>query len=74
MWLSHLLARHQPFILLGKVLAHETVGVFVQASFPAGIRMREVNARLEPGGDQLVLTKLFTIVDRDGVHLSSERR
>jgi len=35
--------------------------------------MREVNARLEPGGDELVLTKLFAIVYRYGVHLGSQR-
>src|SRR6266403_673620 len=61
------------FILLGKILPNETVGVFVEAAFPAGIRVGEVKTRMEPGGDQLVLTKLFTVVYRYGVHPGSER-
>ena len=36
--------------------------------------MREVNARLKPGGDQLVLTKFFPIIYRYGVHHGRERR
>ena len=59
--------------LLGKVLANQSVSVLVQATFPTGIWMSEVNTSLQGCGDGFVFAELFAVVDRDGVDLFRAR-
>ena len=46
-------------VLLRKALPDATIGVLVQASLPAGIRMGEVDLGWQLLCDLVVLTKLF---------------
>jgi len=57
-------------VLLWEVLPHEAVSVLVQASFPAGIRMRKVDRRAQRRSDLFVLAKLLAVVDGDGMYPS----
>ncbi len=54
---------------LRKILAHQTVGVLIEAPLPRGIGMRKIEVRLERGGDLLMARKLSPIVGGDGVHV-----
>lgn len=53
---------------LGNVLAHQAVGVLVQAPFPGGIGVGEIELRLQPPGDAPVLGELAPVVGGNRVH------
>ncbi len=60
--------------LLGKVLTDQTVGVFIQAALPTGIRVSEIDIGIKLGGNPLVMTKLTAVVYGDGVDLVLTRQ
>ena len=51
-----------------EVLPYESIGILIQATFPRGIRMREIDARLKFAGHALVVGKFPAIVIGDGMH------
>ena len=52
----------------GKILAHQAIGVLVEAPLPGGIGMRKIEVSPELGGDLLMARKLPPIVGGDGMH------
>ena len=59
--------------LLGKELSNQSIHVFVGATLPGGIRVREVEIRPQFLCDSLMLGKFLAIVGRDGMNMSGER-
>ena len=51
-----------------EVLANETIGVLVQATFPGGIRMREVDLGLKVMRHAFMVAELASIVIGDRMH------
>ena len=60
--------------LLGEELADEPVHVFISATLPGCVRMREVEIGSQFLGDTLVLRELLTVVRRQGVNVGRKRR
>ena len=53
--------------LFRKLLAHQAVGIFVDAALPRGIRMAKIEIRCALPGDCCVCRKFSTVVTRDGL-------
>jgi hypothetical protein len=54
--------------VLLEVLADKAVGILVQAAFPGGIRMREVDAGIKVTRHAFVVDELPAILTGDGMH------
>ncbi len=54
---------------LGKILAHQAVGVLVEAPLPGGIRMGKIEVRPQLGGKVLMARKLPPIIRSDSMHV-----
>ena len=53
---------------LREVLAHQAIGVLVQAPLPGVARSRKAEPRLQPGGDLPVTGELLAAVRSQGAH------
>src|SRR4249919_1157543 len=58
--------------LLGDVLTHQPVMIFVKAALPGSMRIGKEAARLEGAGDGLVAAELRAVIKGKGVHGASK--
>ena len=58
--------------LARQVLANETVGVFVAATLPGGVRIGEVEVGLQCAGNELMFGKLLAVVAGQRVHMAAQ--
>ena len=51
-----------------EVLSNEAIGIFIQSTFPRGIRMREVDASFKVTGHAFMAGKFTSVVIGNGMH------
>jgi hypothetical protein len=56
------------------ILSDKFIGIFVQTSFPRGIRMRKEELSFKFSSHFLVLEELRTVIRGDGMHVIDERQ
>jgi hypothetical protein len=60
------------FLFFRHILSNEAIGIFIQSSFPGGIRMREKIFCVQPFGDLFVFIKFTAVIGCDGMDTITE--